>query len=200
VNEPQVFVLADRALEGVVSHIAPDHWDMDMPPGFIATRRGDRNPTLREIINYHAYDDSWVPDMLAGKTMEEAGADQFDGDLLGDDPKGSFSRIVQAACRAADGVRNLDAIVHCSFGDYTVREYFWQINNFRALRAYDIARIIGVEPHLSDELIQGVYDEIYPRLEEWRALGVFPTPKSVPDDAPLLDRLLGMTGREPDPA
>ena len=47
-------------------------------------------PTLREIIGYHAYDDAWVPDMLAGRTMDEVGQDAFKGDLLGDDPKGSF--------------------------------------------------------------------------------------------------------------
>jgi hypothetical protein len=27
-----------------------------------------------------------------------------------------------------------------------VREYLWQINQFRALRAHDIARVIGVDP------------------------------------------------------
>ena len=123
-----------------------------------------------------------------------------DGDLLGEDPTASFSRIVSLACAAAEGVTDLDATVHCSFGDYPVREYFWQINGFRALRAHDIARIIGVDPQLSRELVQGVYDEIHPNIEEWRSIGVFPAPRAVADDAPLLDRLLAMTGRDPDPA
>ena len=54
------------------------------------------------MINYHAYDDSWVPDMLAGRTMEQAGKDKFDGDLLGTRPKDSFAAIVERACRAAE--------------------------------------------------------------------------------------------------
>ena len=66
---------------------------MVMPPEF-AMRQVDRPVTLREIINYHAYDDAWVPDMLTGRTMDEAGRDKFDGDLLGDEPKGNFARIV----------------------------------------------------------------------------------------------------------
>jgi uncharacterized protein (TIGR03086 family) len=196
-SEPEVFVMADRALNNVVAQVASDQWAMVLPS--FRTPRIDHDPTLREVVNYHAYDDIWVPDMLAGRTMDEVGADKFDGDLLGDDPKASFSSIVDAACRAAEAVRDLAATVHCSFGDYPMREYFWQINGFRALRVHDIAAVIGVDHGLSTELVQGVYDEIAPHAEEWRAIGVFPAAVPVPDDAPLLDRLLGMTGRDPHP-
>lgn len=194
--EQDVFILADRTLNNVVAQIADDQWSMEMPESFV--RPGsDRRPTLREIINYHAYDDAWVPDMLAGKTMDEAGKDQFDGDLLGDDPKGSFAVIVEKACAAARELDDPDRTVHCSFGDFTTREYFWQINGFRGLRAHDIARVIGVDATLPDELVQGLWDEISPHAEEWRSIGVFPPAVSVPDDASLQDRLLGLTGRSP---
>jgi uncharacterized protein (TIGR03086 family) len=198
-NEPEVFALADRTLAGVVAHISPDQWDRTMPPDF-AVRGGAGVPTLRQVINYHAYDDAWVPDMLAGLTMEEAGSDRFDGDLLGEDPVGSFEAIVDRACAAAAAVTDLDAVAHLSFGDYPVREYFWQINQFRALRAHDIARVIGVDPDLQRELVQGLWDELSPNAEEWRTIGVFPAAVPVPDDAPLLHRLLGLTGRSPDPS
>ena len=75
-NEAEVFVLADRALAGVVARIRPDQWDMAMPPDFARRSADGPPPTLRSIVNYHAYDDAWVPDMLAGRTMEEAGADE----------------------------------------------------------------------------------------------------------------------------
>jgi len=93
-NEPEVFVLADQALNNVVARIKNEQWQMSMPPSF-AMRDRDRTPTLREIINYHAYDDAWVPDMLAGKTMDEAGKDTFAGDLLGDDPRSNFAALVE---------------------------------------------------------------------------------------------------------
>ena len=149
-------------------------------------------------MNYHAYDDAWVPDMLAGRTMEEAGATKFDGDLLGDTPVQRFEEIAAAACDAASAVTDFDAPAHLSFGDYTVREYFWQINSFRGLRAHDIAAVIGVGPDLAPELVQGIWDEVSPHAEEWRRIGVFPPAVQVADDAPLLDRLLGLTGRDPD--
>ena len=195
-REAEVFVLADRALNGVIQQVKDDQWTMAMPADF-AMREVDHTPTLREVVNYHAYDDAWVPDMLAGRTMDEAGRDKFDGDLLGAGPKSSFAAIVYTACAAAAQLDDPDRIVHCSFGDFSAREYFWQINGLRGLRAHDLALVIGVEPRLSDELVQGIWDEISPHAEEWRAIGVFPAAVPVPESAPLLDRLLGITGRPP---
>jgi uncharacterized protein (TIGR03086 family) len=196
VNEPEVFVLADRALNGVIAQIAADQWSME-PPASFRIRRVDHTPTLREIVNYHAYDDAWVPDTLAGKTMDEAGREQFDGDLLGEDPKRAFAAIVERACAAAAGFTDLERTVHLSFGDFSARHYFWQINQFRALRTYDIARMIGVDPSLPQALVSGIWDEVSPNVEEWRAIGIYPAAVDVPEDAPLEDRLLGLTGRDP---
>src|SRR2546430_6749656 len=159
-------------------------------------RQRDQVPTLRDIIGYHAYDDAWVPDMLAGRTMAEVGQDMFKGDLLGDDPKGKFAALVDKACAAARALDHLERVVHCSFGDYPAREYFWQINGFRELRAHDLARVIGIDPTLPGALVQGIWDEISPHAAEWRAIGVFQKAVPVPDDAPLHDRLLGLTGRD----
>ena len=195
-TEADVFVLADRALDSVVAKIANDQWDIPMPPDFARAGSG-HVPTLREIINYHAYDDAWVPDMLAGRTMAEVGQDAFKGDLLGADPKSSFAGFVDKACAAALALDDLDRTVHCSFGDFTAREYFWQINMFRGLRARDIARVTGVDPRLPEDLVQGIWAEISPHAEQWRAIGVFPAAVPVPAGAPLLDRLLGLTGRDP---
>jgi uncharacterized protein (TIGR03086 family) len=194
-NEPEVFILADQALQNVIDQVRDDQWAMVMPPSFAT--RSQSSVTLREIVNYHAYDDAWVPDMLAGRTMDEAGRTKFDGDLLGDDPKASFARIVAAACAAARGFTDLERTVHTSFGDFTARAYFWQINSFRGLRAHDIAQVIGVNSDLPPDLVQGLWDELSPHAEEWRAIGVFGPAVPVPDDASLQAKLLGLTGRQP---
>jgi uncharacterized protein (TIGR03086 family) len=196
--EPDVFQLADRALARVVAKIAPDQWEVILPAGF-TTRARPEPPSLRTLVNYHAYDDAWVPDMLAGLTMDEVGPDKFDGDLLGRDPVASFEALVDRARAAAAAVEDLDAVVYLSFGDYPAREYLWQINQFRALRAHDIARVIGADPELPAELVQGIWDELSPHVEAWRAIGVYGAAVPVPADAPLLHRLLGLTGRSPDP-
>ncbi len=196
-RDREVFIKANNALKAVVDQIRDDQWAMEMPPEF-STRSAER-PTLREVINYHAFDDAWVPAMLAGRTMDEAGQGAFKGDLLGDDPKGSFAAIVAKANAAAAALSEADlgATVHCSFGDFPAREYLWQITSFRGLRANDIANVIGVDPRLSDDLLQGMWDQLEPVAEEWRAIGVFAPRVEVPAIAPLQARLLALTGRQP---
>src|SRR5260221_6941746 len=196
-NEPEVFVVADRTLLSVVKQIRDDQWDLPIPDWF-ARGSTQQDVVLRDIINYHAYDDAWVPDMLAGKTMAEAGATKFDGDLLGADPKGSYAAIVERAVDTVSHFTDLDRTVHCSFGDFTAREYFWQINMFRGLRARDIARLIGVSDPLPDALVQGIWDEIAPHAEEGRQIGVVGPQGMGPDDASLQDKLLAVTGRQPE--
>lgn len=195
-NEPAVFIMAEHALLRVINQIGDEEWAMVMPPEFSVVEPG-RTVTLREVVASHAYDDAWVPDMLTGRTMDEVGMAKFDGDLLGEQPKESFTRIVEAACAAAGALDDLDRTVHCSFGDYTAREYLEQITSFRGLRAYDIAEVVGVESRLSPDLVQGLWDEIYPQAEAWRAAGFLGPLVEVPEDADLHDRLLGLTGRQP---
>jgi hypothetical protein len=58
--------------------------------------------------------------------------------------------------------------------------------------------VIGADPALPPALVQGVWDQLRPVADEWRRWGVFPPAVDVPSDAPLQDRLLGLTGRPPD--
>ncbi|CAN5423613.1 hypothetical protein BH10ACT8_BH10ACT8_26250 [soil metagenome] len=200
-SEPELFVLADRTLNNIVGQIAPDQWTLAIPdwiPLGSHVNRADLN--LRTLINYHAYDDIWVPDMLAGRTMAEVGSDKWrDEDLLGDAPAANFAAIVEKAVQAATAVteQQLSATAHLSFGDYTVAEYFWQITQFRTFRAYEFASLIGVDATLPADLVAGVWKQLEPNVEEWRAIGVFGPAKTVADDASQQDRLLALTGRTP---
>lgn len=192
-NEKDVFILADEALKHVVDQIGDDQWDTKVPDDMSPRRPG---VTLRQIINYHAYDGAWVPDVLAGKTIEEVGT-TWDGDLLGDHPKLNFASIVETAVMTVRGFDDLERTVHLSYGDYTAREYLKHITCFRGLRIYDIADFIGADTTMPDDLVQGLWDEIAPEAEQWRQMGVFGPAVDVPEAAPLQDRLLGLTGRRP---
>lgn len=200
-HEPELFVLADRSLNNVVQQVRDDQWRLPIPEWIAVGSQVNRDDLdLRTILNYHAYDDIWVPDMLAGRTMAEVGADKWKGeDLLGDDPKANFAAIVEAASAAAEAVtpEQLQRIAHLSFGDFTIQEYFWQITQFRAFRAYEFASLIGVDPTLPDDLVRGVWDQLQPNVEAWRSMGVFGPAVEVPETASLQDKLLGLTGRRP---
>ncbi|HET6826537.1 MAG TPA: hypothetical protein VFH64_11470 [Amnibacterium sp.] len=200
-QEPGLFVLADRRLNEVVQQIRDDQWSLPIPEWIRLASTTDRSAlTLRTLIDYHAYDDVWVPDIVAGRTMAEVGVDRWKaGELLGDDPKAAFARIVERSVAAVEALSpaDLDRTAHLSFGDFTVREYFWQITQFRTFRAYELAVLIGADPTLPVELVRGVRAQLEPHIEAWRAIGVFAPEVPVPADASEQDRLLGLSGRRP---
>jgi len=201
-SEIDTFVHADRTLQTVVNRIRDDQWDLQAPADFPTA--GDRGYTLRQILAYQAYDEAWIPTIMAGTTIAEAGADLFgdplDNDLLGDAPKDRFDELVQTAI---DAIRALDEseldhrTVHYSYGDYPAREALWHAIVFRTMRAHDIAKAIGVDRNLPDDLVRDVWEIVEPNAEEWRRMGVFGPAVDVPDDAPLQDRLIAITGRRP---
>ena len=188
-TEPEVFVVAEQTLKNVIDQIKDDQWGLVTPDGL------SRIPgiTLRQLINYHAYDDIWVPEVLAGKTIEEIG-DKYNGDLLGNDPKDSYAKITAVAQAAAQDFTDLDKIVHLSYGDFPAREYLKHIANFRGFRAWTIARFIGANDTLPDDLIEGLWEKIVPQVDEWRAVGVFGPAVTVPEDADRQTKLLAITG------
>ncbi|WP_337059774.1 hypothetical protein [Kineococcus sp. G2] len=195
-DERTVFVLADEALLAVVRQVREDQWDL-RTRGVVSTSDPDSDPTLRELLNYHAYDDAWVPAMLAGRTMAEVGEDAHSGDLLGADPVAAFERIAEDAIAAAQGLDDLDRTVHCSFGDYSARDYLWQVIAFRALRAVEIARLIGADDRLEPELVEPLLAYLRVHAEEWRSYGVFGPALPAPEGATAQEELLALTGRRP---
>jgi len=42
-----------------------------------------------------------------------------------------------------------------------------------------------------------MWNEFLPEAESWRKMGVFGPKVEVPEDAPLQDKLFGLTGRQP---
>jgi hypothetical protein len=193
--EKDVFILSEQALAGVIGKVRPEQWELRTPDWFQTGGQGDA--TLREVVNYHAYDSAWVPDVLAGKTIAEVGDVYEHVKTDGDVEYSVFSAAAVAAARALD---DPDRVVHLSYGDFPAREYLRHVTSFRGFRAFDIARWIGVSTQLPVGLVQGMWDELSPDMEAWRAMGVYGPAVAVPDAAPLQDRLLGLAGRDPKPS
>ncbi|MGH7723324.1 MAG: hypothetical protein ACRENL_10940 [Candidatus Dormibacteria bacterium] len=187
-----VFILSERALADVIDQIRPDQWEEPKPDWFQTGGQGDAS--LREIVNYHAYDSAWVPDVLAGKTIAEVG-DAYEH--IKSDAGCDYRAYSEAAIAATQAVADPDLVVHLSYGDFPAREYLHHITSFRGFRAFDIARWIGAGTQLPADLVQGMWDELAPDMEAWRAMGVYGPAIPVADDAPLRDRLLGLSGRDP---
>lgn len=186
----QLFIQSNKHLARVVDQIAADQWSLMLP------EKASWNPqNLTETIAYHAFDDAWVPDVLAGRTPEEVG-DQYQPILDSDDPLPLYRENNKRACSAVAGFDDLDAVAHLSYGDFPAREYLQHITSFRAVRCIDIAALIGVDAGLSDEFLQALESEYTPLMGQYREMGVFPDPIPVDDGATLEARVRAMFGRD----
>ncbi len=171
----------DRA----VHRIGPTDWDSPTPC---------TEWSVRDLVGHLVYEQLWVPEMLAGKTMAEVG-DKYDGDQLGDDPKGVWTESSRAARAALLALDSLDRTVHLSFGDADVTEYGWQLTTDLAVHGWDLATALGAEAGMGDELALAVLAYVEPNFAAWSSSSMFADPVPVPDGADAETRLVSLLGR-----
>lgn len=197
IREAELFVVAEGILVEVLGRIRAEHWRIMMPSLFDTTG-ADRPVTIRQHVRQYARDDAWVPDLLAGRTMDEVGTTRFDGDLLGPDPHAAVIRIADAACAAAGKVTDGSAVVRG--GSSTVSDYLWQLDIARCFLAHDVAMHLGSRAcPFTEELARGMWEGTWPNAARWRELGVFREPLPLPDDVSWRDKFLLCAGRDPHP-
>ena len=149
---------------------------------------------VRTLVNHLVGELRWLPPILAGKTIEEVG-DQFDGDLLGDDPAATYRAATSEAIAAAEQPGVLGRTVHLSFGDVPGTEYLAQVTSDLTIHSWDLARGAGLETRLDRELVGAVYEFMAPQADAWRGAGAFGPVVDVGKDADAQERLLAITGR-----
>lgn len=186
----ELFVRSNQELRKVIDQIKDDQWDLQMPEG-----TSSKPSTLREAVNYHAYDDAWVPDVLAGDTKQQVG-DTYDFLLTAEDTVTEYDTYNDVAITIVEDFTDLQKIVHLSYGDFPAGEYLQHIISFRAFRVYDISALIGIDTKMPEDFVQALWDEFTPVIEGYRQMGVFPPAIEVPDTADLQTKLLGLVGRK----
>ncbi len=187
-----LFIRSNEELKKVIDQITDEQWDAEMPPG-----TSSKPATLHKAVNYHAYDDAWVPDVLDGKTKVEVG-DKYEAILTTNqaDTISVYDRYNTLAVEKVRGYTDLDKIVHLSYGDFSAHDYLQHIISFRAFRSYDIATLIGIDTKMADDLVQALWQEFTPVIESYRQMGVFPPAIKVPEDSDLQTKLLALVGRK----
>ena len=147
------------------------------------------------MLNHVVGEALWLPVLLSGHTIAEVG-DRFAGDLLGDDPVGSWRAADLAAREAATTVDESRPIA-LSYGTVPAEEYLRQVAADHLVHAWDLAQGIGAPSAASR------------RTSSSRCRAGSPTPRTptvprVPsargsrwsDDADPQTRLLALFGRQ----
>lgn len=150
---------------------------------------------VRDLVNHLVAEQLWAPHLLGGARLEEVG-DRFDGDQLGADPVTTWERSSRAARDAFTRPGILDDSVHTTMGEIPGLEYTRQMTIDLAVHAWDLARGIGVNEELDEELVEALYEVWAQRADMLVSSGVFAPPVEVAPDADTQARLLGVLGRD----
>ena len=184
-----LFLASDAALRSVIDRIDPADLDTPAPADWTSTS----DPTFRDILFRHAYDEAWIPGVLEGDSVAD-GDDLVDQDLLGDDPIASYDRINDIATDAVKQGVPPGTVFRFVYGDYPAEEGYVHLATYRAFQAWSIAKELGIDFHLSPEIIAGMNEHVLPNVDEWRTMGVFPPAIEPPADADDETRLLSAVG------
>jgi uncharacterized protein (TIGR03086 family) len=188
-KQRDIFLRADAAVRDVIDRLTPEQLRMSLP----ADWSGNPGSSIRDAVASMTEDEAWVPDVLAGRTIEEVG-ERWSGDLLGDDPVAAYDAVHDRATAAVKGDLDAERVVHLSYGDFPTSEFLEHTLTFRGFQAWSIAKAAGIEYSLPPELVDGLWDTVVPQLDFWRSVGVFGPEVEVPEGADKQTRLLGLVG------
>jgi uncharacterized protein (TIGR03086 family) len=152
---------------------------------------------VRDLVNHVTSEDKWVVPLLAGRTIEEVG-DAFDGDLLGDDPQGSWKQAHSDAMDATSDDAVIDRTVSLSRGPTSADIYLQEVAADNIIHGWDLAKGTGGDASIDAELAEFAFEFYRPQAEIWRQFGAFGAEVQVPIDADRQTQLLGMVGRRAD--
>ncbi|NLU83758.1 TIGR03086 family metal-binding protein [Rhodococcus sp. HNM0569] len=153
----------------------------------------DTEWTVTDLVRHAIEEQQWVPPLLAGRTVADADADiaPLHGDM-----REEWQRYARAASDAWAATAP-DATVHLSFGDFRADYYLRQQTSDLTIHAWDLARATGTDDTLDATLVQAVWEDLAPQRDMLAASGLFAAPVDVPESAPVQDRLVALTGRDP---
>lgn len=151
---------------------------------------------VRDLLNHLVGEQLWVPELLAGTTIADVG-DRYDGDVLGDDPVGSWQAAASIARQAMLRPGALDQDVQLSRGPTPAAYYGWELTLDLAVHGWDLAQGIGAKSPIDMKLAETLLAVFDDEAQQWRQWGTFGTTIPVRPDASAPDRLVALLGRQP---
>jgi uncharacterized protein (TIGR03086 family) len=162
-----------------------DHWDLPTPCS---------DWDVRALVNHLVYETLWVPPLAGGATVAEVG-DRFDGDQLGDDPKGAWDEAAREAVAAFELPGSMERTVHLSSADVPGEQYAFEVMSDLLVHGWDLATAIGADTRMDPELVEFAYRRWLPRADEMARSGAFGTRLQPPPGADRQTELLALFGR-----
>jgi uncharacterized protein (TIGR03086 family) len=174
----------------IVEGIEPSQLDNPTPCG---------DWTVRDVLNHITGGaDMFAIAAAEGKVPDEKLGQLMAGDNLGDDYKGAFKAASARAATAFEPEGIVDKMITLPFGEMPAGAAINIAIFDVATHTWDLAKGTGQSTALDPEVLGAALELAQQMLsDEWRAAGMFGEQVSVPDDAPIQDRLAALTGRTP---
>jgi uncharacterized protein (TIGR03086 family) len=168
-----------------VRAVGDDQWELPTPCS-------DWN--VRQLVNHLVYENRWTVPLMGGSTIAEVG-DRYEGDLLGDDPKGAWAESSADAVAAVQAEGGLERTVDLSSGPTPATEYVNQLYADHLIHAWDLARAVGADERLDPELVEACAGWFARMEPHYRAAGAIGERPEVPPGADAQTTLLAAFGR-----
>jgi uncharacterized protein (TIGR03086 family) len=169
-----------------VRAVGDDQWELPTPCS-------DWN--VRQLVNHLVYENRWTVPLMEGSTIAEVG-DRYEGDLLGDDPKGAWAEASAEAVAAVQADGAIERMVDLSSGPTPAGEYVSQLFADHLIHAWDLARAVGADDGLDPELVEACaawFADMEPHYRAAGAIGERPEIPTGADDQTVLLAAFGRT-------
>lgn len=172
---------------GILGRVRPEQWAAPTP----CTQWDVTELTGHLITTMLVY-----RDLLGGATAQELlEAMRSQRDVVGDDPVETCQAAADVCAAAFRAPGALERIVHHPIGDIPGEYLLGMRISENVIHGFDLARALGVELVVEDEIVAAVYERMAPIAGTGGVSGYFEPPVPVRDDAPLSDRLMALVGR-----
>ena len=181
----QDYVKTIYTMDGVVRRVADKDWDNQSPNAEWSAKE-----TLGHVI--------WgMKRMQSAITGDAPPAEQAEGEVAGDRPAETWDAVRENLLDALDHHGVLQKEIETPFGNMTMDEALGKFVFDALTHAWDIAQATGVDAAIPADLAEKGLSVLMAFGDAVRGPGVFDDAVEVDDDAPIQDKFIAYSGRQP---
>lgn len=184
---PTLHKKASEHTQTLVAAVRDDQWHLPTPCS---------EWDVKALVNHMVYENLWAVPLMEGKTIEEVG-DQYEGDCVGDDPKGAFDAANAGSIAAMLEAGAMERPINVSYGPVPGTIYCGHRFMDMLIHGWDLATATGQDTTMDPEQVAACWAIVQAEIELLEGSGMFGTRVDLPEGTPVVDRLLASIGRTP---
>jgi uncharacterized protein (TIGR03086 family) len=188
-----MFQKAQRAFTDRVHAVREDQWSAPTPC---------EDWSVADLVQHMIDEHLWAAPLMHGQDLESAGK-IVEGTRrlpveggVGANLAEQWDEAITASADAFTSAGALDRTVSLSRGDTPASDYVNEMIGDLTVHAWDLGKAIGYSDALPEDLVAFVYEEVE-QAGDMSSSGMFKPAVDVPEDAPTVDKLVGLLGRQP---